>query len=116
MTEPAGTEDTGTPTQIVEMHGKNVVVRRLTDAQMLQLQYEAQMMQSDDVDIARKQKAISRMHRALLGILVQPSDQDYAEDLMIDGHLQLEDLLAIVVNFSAGEAERRPKVRRGGRR
>lgn len=111
--EPVPT-DAGRETRIVPVQGRNIVVRRLIDAQLMQLNHEAELLQRDDIGIDRKRKGMDRMFRALLSVVVQPSDQEYMEDLMADGKLDLRELIGFATSFlTEQEAGQSPRVRRG---
>lgn len=109
MTAP----DPGRQTQVVLVRDRNVVVRKLIDTQMLLLAREAKILQRDDVSVDRKMEGIDRMFRILESAVVQPSDREFLEELMLAGELDLRELLTFVTVFGADEVEDKPKVRRG---
>jgi hypothetical protein len=109
MTAP----DPGRQTQVVLVRDRNVVVRKLIDTQMLLLAREAKILQRDDVSVDRKMEGIDRMFRILESAIVQPSDREFLEELMLAGDLDLRELLTFVTVFGADEIEDKPKVRRG---
>jgi hypothetical protein len=107
-------DDQGPATQAIPIGGKTIVIRALLPAQMLQMQHEARLMESSMVDTTRKIKSLERVHRGLLSTIVQDSDRDFVEDLMIDGKIELEDLMNAVLDLTgAPSPEKKPKVRRG---
>lgn len=109
-------DDQGPATRAIPIGGKTIVIRALLPAQMLQMQHEARLMESSMVDTARKVKSLERVHRGLLSTIVQDSDREFVEDCMIDGTVELEDLMNAILELtgsSAASQEKKPKVRRG---
>jgi hypothetical protein len=117
MTAPepvSGPVDNNRETRIVPVHGRNIVIRRLIDAQLMQMNHESELLQRDDVGMDRKRKGMERMFRALLSVVVQPTDRDYMEDLMADGELDLRELVSFATSFLTEDTPAGPpKVRRG---
>jgi hypothetical protein len=113
MTDP-DTPDLGRETRVVDVRGRSIVVRRIIDTQMMLLARESQVLQRDDIDIKRKLSAVDRMFRILESSIVQQSDREFVEELMLDGELDLRELTSFVTTFSGDEEESaKPKVRRG---
>lgn len=108
MTSP----DTGRETQIVLVRDRNIVVRKLIDTQMLLLAREAKILQRDDIEMNRKLSGIDRMFRILESAIVQAEDREFLEELMLQGELDLRELLSFVTAFNEDEPAK-PKVRRG---
>lgn len=104
--------DPGRETRVVQVRDRNIVVRQLQDTQMLILGREAKILQRDDVDINRKMDSIDRMFRVLESAVVQPSDREFLDGLMLDGELNLREFLSFVSVFNLDEPMK-PKVRRG---
>ena len=116
MTDPdiPSTSDPGRETQVVEVRGRSIVVRKIIDTQMMILAREARVLQRDDVTSDRRLTAIDRMFRILESSVVQPTDREYLEELMLDGELDLRELTSFVTVFgNKAESEAPPKVRRG---
>jgi hypothetical protein len=109
MTSPP---DPGKETAIVDVRGRNVVVRQLTDAQLLLLAREARLAQQPDTDAQRRLNAASRIFNILETAIVQEEDREYIMDLTVEGTLTLSDLTAFISVFGDEEDEK-PKVRRG---
>ena len=109
MTTP---EDPGKETRIVDVKGRNVVVRQLTDAQYLLLARESRLAIREGDDSPRRVAAIGRLFDILESVVVQQEDKDYLLDLTVAGDLELKDLMSFVTVFSEEEAAK-PKVRRG---
>jgi hypothetical protein len=108
MTSPT---DPGRETEIVDVQGKSIVVRMLTDAQYLLLAREARLAQQPDVENIRRLNAISRIFDILETAIVQDTDREYCVDLAAKGKLTLGDMLSFINAF--GEDDVKPKVRRG---
>jgi hypothetical protein len=93
---------------------RSIVVRQLIDTQMILLAREAKILQRDDVSIERKMDGLDRMFRILETAVAQPSDREFLEELMIEGSLQLPELLSFVTSFNQpADGPVKPKVRRG---
>lgn len=106
MTTP---EDPGKDTRIVDIKGRNVVVRQLTDAQMLLLSREGRLASKEGTEPTRRVAAIARIFDILESAIVQEEDREYLMDLTVAGNLQLGDMTSFITVFSEDE----PKVRRG---
>jgi hypothetical protein len=104
------TPDPGRETRIVDVKGRNVVVRAMVDAQMVLMAREAKLLQRDDVSSDRKLSGVSRMFDILESTVVQDEDREYLENLIAAGDLDLRELLSFVTVFAT---EDKPKVRRG---
>jgi hypothetical protein len=107
------TPDPGRETRVVDVRGRSVVVRKIIDTQMMLLAREAKVLQRDDVTPERQLTAVDRMFRILESAIVQPSDREFLEDLMLDGELDLRELTSFVTIFSDEGDAATPKVRRG---
>lgn len=105
MTQP----DPGRDTRIVDIKGRNVVVRQLTDAQSILMLREARLLQRNEADTSRMFSAVSRMYDILESAVVQEEDKEYLLDLVTAGDLELRDMLVMLTVFG----EDKPKVRRG---
>lgn len=107
------TEDPGRETRLIEIKGRQVVVRQLRDAQMVLLMREAQLVQRDDVENRRKLVAIGRLMDVLESAIVQPEDRDYLTNLNVAGDLELGDLFGVIKAFGEEKEPAKPVVRRG---
>jgi hypothetical protein len=107
MTTP---EDPGKDTRIVDVRGRNIVVRQLTDAQLLLLGREARVGSKEDTDPQRRLAAIGRVFDILESSVIQEEDREYLLDLTVSGDLMLQDMLSFINAFAD---EDKPKVRRG---
>ena len=107
MTTP---EDPGNETRIVEVKGRNIVVRQLNDAQLLLMGREARLAGREDTDPGRRLAGVGRIFDILESAVVQEEDREYLLDLTVAGNLRLSDLMTFITAFSD---EPKPKVRRG---
>jgi hypothetical protein len=108
------TEDPGRETQVVAVRDRNIVVRKLTDGQLLLMAREAKILQRDDISTDRKLDGIDRVFRILESGVVQAADREFLEELMLVGELDVRELMSFVTAFKEDEAlSLRPKVRRG---
>jgi hypothetical protein len=111
MTTP---EDPGKETRILDVKGRNVVVRRLTDAQLILLGREARLASKDETDPHRRLSGIGRIFDILESAVVQEEDRDYLMDLTVSGDLELKDLMEVITAFDDSQEEKKTtKVRRG---
>lgn len=109
MTSP----DPGRETRIVPIKGRQVVVRALKETQMLLLARDAQMVQRDNVDGARKLAAIARMMEVLESAIVQSEDREFITDLQVSGELEIKDLFSVLTVFAPDGDAPKVGVRRG---
>lgn len=107
MTNP----DPGKETRLVEVRGRNIVVRELTDAQLLLLGREARLAMNTATDNTRRMTCVARIFDILESAIVQEEDREHVLDLTIAGDLKLADLLGFISAFQDEEAK--PRVRRG---
>jgi hypothetical protein len=108
MTAP----DPGRDTRLVDVKGRNVVVRQLNDAQLLLLAREARLAEREGTDNQRRLMAVGRIFDLLESAVVQDEDREYLMDLTVAGDLSVGDLMGFVTAFR-DEGEEKPKVRRG---
>lgn len=108
MTSP----DNGRETRVVPLRDRSIVVRQLTDAQLLLMAREARLLQREELPIERKINSIDRIFSILESSIVQEDDREFAEDLMASGELDLRELMGFISVFK-DEEEAKPKVRRG---
>lgn len=108
MTAP---EDPGKDTRIVDVRGRNVVVRQLTDAQLLLLGREARLSAKEDTDPTRRLAGVGRIFDILESAIIQEEDREYLMDLTVKGEIEFKDFMGFISVF--GEPEPKPRVRRG---
>ena len=109
MTEP---NTQGRETRIVPINGRSIVVRRLTDTQMVHMMRHSRILQKDDVAIPEKLDSLERLFTILKTVVVQQSDKDYLTKQEEAGEIELKDLMGFVTAFDEAEPEK-PKARRG---
>lgn len=107
------TEDAGRETRLIEIKGRQVVVRKLQDVQILFLTREAQILTRPGVPKERLLLGATRLMDILESAIVQDSDREYVTDLAIRGDLELSDLFEVLAAFRDQKAEAKPAVRRG---
>lgn len=108
------TPDPGRETQIVDVKGRNIVIKQLIDTQIMLLAREAKVLQRDDISMDRKLDGIDRMFSILESVVVQPSDGQYLQSLMVKGELDLRELITFVTAFESKDGDEKPvRVRRG---
>lgn len=99
----------------VDVRGRAISVKMLTDAQMMLLGREARLARRPDVDNERRMTAVARLFDILESVIISPEDQEYCVNLAVKGDLELKDLMGFVTAFADDdeEEEPQPKVRRG---
>lgn len=97
--------------QEVDVRGRKISVKMLTDAQMLLLGRESRLARIPETDGERRLTAVSRIFDILESVILNPEDQEYCVNLAAKGELELKDMLGFMDAFMGGEEE--PKVRRG---
>lgn len=110
MTQPTPA-DPGRETRVIDLKGRQVVVRQLTDAQQLLMSREATLLRKDNIERDRKMVAVGRIYDMLESAVVQPDDLEYVTELNVSGNLELKDMMEFVSVF--GKEEDKPRVRRG---
>jgi len=116
MTVTQTSPDPGKETRLVDVKGRQVVVRRLTDAQYILMAREAKMLKRSDIGGERKMDATSRIFEILESGIVQDDDREYVVNLVAAGKVEISDLLALATVFATAtetEVDDKPKVRRG---
>lgn len=108
------TPDPGRETQIVDVRGRNIVIKKLIDTQVMLLAREARILQRDDVSAERRMDGIDRMFFILESVVADGADREYMQELMMKGELDLRELVSFVTVFENQDADGKPvRVRRG---
>lgn len=110
MTQP--TPDTGRKTQVVPIGDKTIVVREMTDLQMMHLARYANILQREDIDVGAKLDASTKMLGILHACVANDGDRQILTDAEEAGEVSLSDLVSFVKAFKDSE-ETKPAVRRG---
>ena len=108
--------DTGRPTQIVPVCGRNIVIKKLTDIQMSLLLRGSRILSSSNVEDKEKMEMMEMMFQILDSIVVQDDDKKWVLDQQVKGNLELKDMTEWVTVFKEEEddsATKKPAVRRG---
>lgn len=108
MTQP----DPGKDTRLVDVRGRQIVVRQLQEMQLILMAREARLVQKQDLDNGRRIAAIGRIFDILESAVVQDADREYLMDLTVQGTLEMGDLTSFISAFS-DTATAKPQVRRG---
>ncbi len=109
MTQP----DPGVDTRLVDVKGRQIVVRQLGEMQVILLAREARLVRKADLDNGRRMDAIGRIFDILESVVVQQEDRDYLMDLTVQNKLEVGDLTSFISAFSKDDAPVKPQVRRG---
>lgn len=106
---PTMTEDQGRETRVVPVAGRNIVVRKLTDTQMLHLMRHAKILSSDAVENTIKLTSMDRMLVILNSVVVQETDKTWLEEAQESGEVDIQEMVGWVNAFNS---EAKPAVRR----
>lgn len=114
---PAMTDPTpNTEPRDVDVRGRAISVKMLTDAQMMLLGRESRLARLPGTDSERRMTAVARLFDILESVIIKPEDQEYCVNLAVKGDLELKDLMDFITVFvdeEEEEEEDQPKVRRG---
>jgi hypothetical protein len=108
MTQP----DPGKDTRLVEVKGRQIVVRQLQEMQVILMAREARLVMKPDLDNGRRLAAVGRIFDILESVVVQDEDREYLMDLTVAGNLEVGDLTSFISAFK-DDAPVKPQVRRG---
>ena len=98
-------------TRRVPLGGRQVLVRQLSDLQLVHLMRFAKILQSDSVAVEQKLDVIPKMMDVIHSIIQAPEDLVYLEGLELAGQLSINDYLEVVRAFQ--DEPTKPAVRRG---
>lgn len=90
-------------TRPIPVHGRDITVQKLIDTQLLLLNAGAQLLQRPNIERDRKLKTANQMFKILRSAVPNEDDQEYLEDLMAEGKLDLRELLSFVNAFDSEE-------------
>lgn len=109
-------EDPGEDTRLIPINGRQIVVRELLPAQAILIMRLIRNLRRDlapDADRAVIINNTAKILDIIESAVVQQSDRDYLEDLIVERKLDLKELVGVVTAFREDEDEEKPKVRRG---
>lgn len=109
-------EDPGEETRLIPVHGRQIMVREVLPAQAVLIMRLIRNLRRDvtpDVDRMVVINNTAKILDIIESAVVQQSDRDYLEDLIVDRKLDLKELVGVVTAFKAADEEEPPKVRRG---
>lgn len=113
MTAPTPPDEQDRETRLVDVHGRMIVIRQLTDAQGPLLARELGIARKPNAPTERKVVAVGRCFDLLESMVVQEEDREYLLDLNLKGTLTLGDLMGFVSAFGEPAADAPRAVRRG---
>lgn len=105
--------DTGVDTRLVPIKGREIVVKQLTDAQLVLMGRDASMLERTELDDRRKLRAAGDIMDMFESAIVQQVDRDYVFSLVRKGELELKDFLEFLTAFAPEPEVKKPAVRRG---
>jgi hypothetical protein len=97
--------------RLVDVKGRNVSIKRLTDAQLLLMSRDAALLQKEGIENAVKLQAGAWILDAFESVILSEDDKAYVTLLMRTGDLTLTDFIGFLSAF--GEEPEKPVVRRG---
>lgn len=106
-------DQNGRDTRLIPIKDRTIVVRALTDAQLLLMSRDVRLAQREGADRNERVGAIGRMFDILESAIVTRSDKDYLLDLVVKGDLELADMMPVLTAFKDEPEQEKPKVRRG---
>jgi hypothetical protein len=104
-------EDPGKKTQIIEILGRQIVVTTLNETQLMLIAREAGRLSRGNLEGRDAMMSVARIMDLLEKTVVQPEDRQWLTDQMVEGNLELKDLMPALTAFS--EETPAPVVRRG---
>lgn len=107
MTEPE------IDTRVVNLAGRDIVVRQLKDLQLLLMSRDAEILADEKSAPGRKLKAASFLMEAFESTIVGDGDLEYVQGAVRRGEVDLEALLAVMRVFREDAAPTKPVVKRG---
>lgn len=108
--------DPGKETRLVDVKGRSIVVKKLTDAQMIIMARDASVIDSDTATGEEKLQAAGFILDMFETAIVQADDRAYALQLARLGQLELTDFMGFLSAFQDDmepAAPAKPVVRRG---
>lgn len=108
MTTPL--DDNLRQTKVLSFGGRSIVVKQLTELQMMHLGRYSSILSSDEVETKEKLDCMKRMLNILHSCVAEQSDLDFLIQLEETGEVSLTDMLG----FAQREAPAEPvRVQRG---
>lgn len=110
------TADPGKETRLVSIKGKSIVIKKLTDAQLIIMGRDIARIEDDKLDPAAKLVAAGYIMDMFESAIVQGDDRDYVKGLARQGEIDLPDFLSFLSSFQATDEATpvaKPVVRRG---
>lgn len=104
--------DPGVETRIVDIKGRQVVVRELTDMQMMLMLREMKVAQDRDTDNMRRLNGIATCYDILESAIIQEEDRQFLVKLVKNREIELKDMMEV---FSAFQDQEKPTAVRRGR-
>lgn len=100
-----------TDTRTVPLGGRQVVVKKLGDLQLVHLMRFAKILSSDNVAVDDKLALVPKMLDIIHSLVESPEDLEALEAMEMAGQLSISDYLEVVSAFQ--DAPAKPAVRRG---
>lgn len=106
--------DPGNETRQVSVAGRDIQVLAMTDAQLILLGRDAQLLDSTSVDNKRKLAIAARIMDMFESTIATDEDRDYVMSLVVTRQLDMKGMAEILSADSATkEVAKKPVVRRG---
>lgn len=104
------TADPGKETRLVPIGDRQVVVKAPTDAQIMLLGQQSQIIMNERVSGLDRMKAIGVVMTLMTKLIVQEDDRAYIQEQIINGDLDMEGMTEIIAAFKS--TDKKPAVRR----
>jgi hypothetical protein len=105
--------DSGAETRLVPVKGRTIVVKKLTEGQMLLMSRDAGRLEDDKLDVSTKLRVAGGILDMFESVIVQQEDRDYVLDLTRKGEVDLPDFLEFLTAFKQEEPQPKVVARRG---
>lgn len=101
------------PEKVIELAGRSIMFRGLTEGQHMQMVREASLFRNDSTPSQRRVKSLERLYIVMLSLVKEPDDREYVEDMISEGELDITFLVEALRNIYEKQEQAQQKVRRG---
>lgn len=102
--------DPGKETRLVPINGRQVVVKSPTDAQIMLLGQQSQIVMNERASGADRMNAVGTIMTVMTKLIVQDDDRAYVQEQIISGDLDMAGMTKIVEAFRS--TDKKPAVTR----
>lgn len=105
--------DTGAETRLVPIKGRTIVVKRLTEGQMLLMSRDVGRLEDEKISVQAKLTLAGGILDMFESTIIQPADREYVLDLTRKGEIDLPDFVTFLTAFKEEEKPAKVVARRG---